>query len=249
MYPEQQPPTPHIESDPSTPVPPVEAQPAPHSATPDAYPQFGPPQYQSPIHPSPRVVTSANATGVMIAAFGGAAAVLAFFVLPYIELPLVGGLTGLQTANTLHNLYQTARALSQTLGQASSFSFDISLVLWLQVSLAALVAGLAGWQWTRARQVGPLPTRGTLISILISAIVGIVAMLYPHVSFQSQASSSTSGQIATALVNFGFGYWLMVLGFAAGIGGTILQLRADSAQLSSVISGPGIYQQPAPPFI
>lgn len=178
--------------------------------------------------PLPRAVGPTNATGAAVASVGGIVAVIAYFALPYVNLGILGSLTGAQTANLIDSAYSAAQQFSSyssaystgTTPSSSGGGVSPGLILWAEVILAGIAGGIALTQWLRSRNGGAPPARGGMIAVLITALVSLLILLYQLVGLES----STLGQmLASAL---GFGFWLMILGMLAAVSGAIAQMRA-----------------------
>lgn len=174
--------------------------------------------------------------GFVIATIGNAVAVLAYFALHYIELPLVGGYSGSQLAGDISAAYSLASSACATFQQAGNTTcsvppIDPSLVLWAEVLLAAVAAGLAGVQWVRISQSGMSGSDGAKIGILVASGLSLLLIIGVMLLLQASANSLLGQANLGASINLfqylGIGYWLMVLGTLAGIVGAIMQMRSD----------------------
>jgi hypothetical protein len=148
-------------------------------------------------------------------------AVLSFFAVPYISVPLVGSLTGIQLANVLNAAHSAAQFSAET-SQSSQPGFNPAWVLWLQVLVAAVITAIAGWQWARVGRSGASASRGASVAVLIVGASGLVLMILPLVVLQSSAEGQVAASALFSLLAIGF--WLMVLAMVAVIVGAIVQL-------------------------
>lgn len=205
-----------------------------------AYPN---PQVAQPQAPSPAAHIGYGLTqqrpavrGFIIATIGNAVAVVAFFIMHYIELPLVGGYSGSQLAGIISSAYSIASTTctyAQQLGntQCSVPPIDPAIVLWLEVILAAVAALDAGMQWVRISQSGTpgvgRPAVAVLIASGLSLLLIIGVMLLLQGSTNMLLSQNNVGASVNVFQYLGAGYWIMVLGTVAGIGGAIMQLSAS----------------------
>lgn len=150
--------------------------------------------------------------GLIIATMGGALTLLSFFVLPYVSLGSLGSATGVQIADFLNSMSSLASTLGSSSG-SSQFSGG-AFALWAQAILAGVAAGIGGYQWNRTRQPGGDYTRSSVVGMLICGGISGLIGLYMYAAL---------GQYAGVL---GFGYYAMILGAIAVVGGAIYQLRS-----------------------
>lgn len=178
--------------------------------------------------------------GFIVATVGNVVAVLAYFALHYIEIPLAGGYSGSQLAGLISAAYSFASNACSTFQQAGSATscsvppFDPALVLWAEVALAAAAAVLAGLQWFRVRQSGELGNRRATVGILVCSLLSLLLIVGLVLILQASAnvllSQANTGGSVDLIPFLGIGYWLMLLGTVAGFVGAIMQLRGGPLQ-------------------
>lgn len=163
--------------------------------------------------------------GIVWATVGGAAATLSFFVLPYVNLGLLGSATGVQTASALNTLYSAASQACGQLGSSGPSSScnqgpNLAVLLWVQVACAAIAVITAGLAWLGSQQNGASVSHGASAIVFIAGSVGTLAMFLPLLGLRSSAGV----QLISSVV--GIGYWVMVIGLITAAIGAIAQLRA-----------------------
>lgn len=173
-----------------------------------------------------------TSTGMAVAAVTGAVAVLMFFLPGYLASGSQG-VSGPQLASAFSTIASACSQYSQLIGQSSGaqsvcgFASVAGLILWLEVILAAVATGIAGWQWYHQRQSGMPIETSTSWGVLITGGISLLILLYQFFAIPSLVSSATGsaaiGQAIGAL--FGFSFWLMVIGMIGVVVGAIMQLR------------------------
>jgi hypothetical protein len=174
--------------------------------------------------------------GFIIATVGNAIAVLAFFVLHYIEIPLLGGYSGSQVAGAISAAYSVASQAcnyAQELGSASQCSippFDPAYILWAQLLFAGIAGVLAAVQWSRTKDSGTPTTGGATVVIFVTSGLAFLLLIGLVIVLQASANlllgQSSLGVSVNVFSFLGVGFWAMALGTLAGAIGGIMQLVA-----------------------
>lgn len=225
------PPLPPSYPPPAMPYPPVPPGYLPAAPTMPPPPAFAPPtapaqqttyQYGQAVAAPPLIAgglagTKHSYVGLIIAALGGAASILAFFALPLIDAGAFGSITAIQLANAYSALYGRFCP-----GSPGCPSINPVIILWVPVIAGGLAMLVSGTVWLISTQARSKAAPGGSIAVLLLGIVGMGVLAY--LVFGS--GSSTITQIELSFL--GSGFWVMVIGLAGTVIGAIVQLATRS---------------------
>lgn len=137
----------------------------------------------------------------------GALTLLAFFAIPLVTVPILGGITGVQAA-----------AAGPQMG-AGAFA-----LLWLVPLASAGVCGIGVWSRFGASIVPPARRTAT---IAVAVLAGLVVLIYLIMLgyLQNALSDSGAGHFGVSATSFtGVGFWFALLAMLGAAGAAVVEL-------------------------
>ncbi len=163
--------------------------------------------------------------GYVIALIASLVALLAFFVMPYISLGLVGSLTGVQIFTTVIQALQTVSSFPSSSFNPGNNQATYLLLIVLLPIVAVITAIIAGVQLSRGERTGKAGATWLIIlgGLTLAGLIGVYIYL---------ASNTPAGSPVSITSLLAVGYWANLLAMIAVIIGGILALRTASPVVS-----------------
>ena len=160
--------------------------------------------------------------GYAIALMASIVALLAFFLMPYISLGLVGSLTGIQIFTTVIQALQTVASFPASSFNPGNNQATYLLLVVLLPIVAAITAIIAGVQLSRGQRAGKAGATWLVIlgGLTLAGLIGVYIYL---------ASNTPTGSPVSYTSLLAGGYWVNLFTMIAIIIGGILALRTASA--------------------
>ncbi|MBV9228475.1 MAG: hypothetical protein JOZ18_04105 [Chloroflexi bacterium] len=172
---------------------------------------------------SSSALTSKENAGFLTAGIGGVVALFAFFVLPFILLPLFGGIT--LTGSQLANMGGQPNSIFGNAAQGMQ-------ILWLAPLIALVVIAIAAYQLFKSKPVSATATasekQAAIWVIILGAIMLFILLIRLIIDSQPPNQSydgSYSGPIVASF--YGAGFWIYALSMVVVVVGGSLQLRGN----------------------
>jgi hypothetical protein len=164
---------------------------------------------------SPSSETAKRNTGFLIAGVGGFVGLIAFFLLPYVNLGFFGSLTGSQLASVNNQLIQGMGAL------------------WLEPLVSLAIIGMAVYPVVKdqKQELSKQTIRGLAVTLLcVASLVLLILLIRLGVDSQPPAGiSSDSGYSGPTIASlYGSGMWTYFIAMVAVLVGSIVQINAVS---------------------
>jgi hypothetical protein len=145
---------------------------------------------------------------------GALVALIAFFALPYLNLPIVGSITGVQVAEGLSS------PSSSNASNGSITASHFAVTMWELVVLVAVAGAIALWQIAHRYSTGMRISPWVSLSVLSASLGSLMLLVFQYGSIHS------SSQGPDVVLYLGSGFWATGGGVVIAVLGSIIQITA-----------------------